>query len=93
MQAPENIQIARIETLQWALIYCRNYSLKPDADMDQVNDLMEAIHDIPGTLLRWPDGAIEIIKLHLSCFNYKKWEGAPDLASYFEHSLDRNTTG
>ncbi len=46
MKAPENIQIATIETLQWAMIYCRNYSLISDANMEQVNELMEAIHDI-----------------------------------------------
>ncbi len=89
MKAPEYINQAVLETLRWTMIFCRNYTLKDDAEIRLVNDLMEATHDVPDILMRWPDGALDEIKLHLGCFDHEKWEGSPNLVGYFESALVR----
>lgn len=88
MNAPDNIVEAVLETLKWAMVYCRNYSLNENADIKQINELMEAIHEVPGITLRWKHDSINEIKMHLACFDYIKWEGAPNLVRYFEDQIE-----
>lgn len=51
-EAPKPIIMATLSTLKWAMVYCRNYTLSKDANIKQVNELMDAIHDIPDHLYR-----------------------------------------
>ena len=92
MNAPDDIVEAVLETMKLTMIYCRNYSLNEDADIKQLNELMEAVHEIPGITLRWKSDSLREIKLHLACFNHQKWEGAPDLVRYFENQMESRQT-
>ena len=90
MKAPDYVIEAVMDTLKWAMVYCRNYTLQEQVDIQQVNQLMDAIHEVPSILCRWPDGALEEIMVHLACFNHTKWNDAPDLVKYLENAIERN---
>ncbi len=92
MKAPDYILEAVMDTLEWAMVYCRNYTLREKPDINQINELMEAIHEVPNIASRWPEGALDEIKLHLGCFDYEKWKDSPNLVSYFENAIERATT-
>ncbi len=92
MKAPEYIIEAVLDTMKLGMVYCRNYSLNKNSNMAQINELMDAMHEVPSILSRWPEGALEEIKLHLSCFDHRKWEGSPNLTSYLENVLEQAKT-
>ena len=93
--APEPILRAGLETVRWALVCCRNWTLRDDCPTRQVNDLMEAIHEVPAMLMHWEGHDLEEIKTHLGCFPAADWRrvtngsdvGVPDLAAWFEQKL------
>ena len=87
-EAPRHVFKAALDTIKWATVYCRNYTLKPDADIKQINELMEAIHDIPDQLYRWDNNGLDSIRLHLRCFDHTKWTGSPNLERYFNDAID-----
>jgi len=88
-KAPEEVIKAILDTLGYATVYCRNYTLRNGAEVQQVNELMEAIHDLPSQIYHWQDDGVERIKLHLECFDHNKWQGSPNLSMYFSDSYDR----
>ena len=87
--APPDVLDAALHTLDRALVYTRNLTLQPTADAaSQVNDLMEAIHAIPGDLTRWAPHSFDTLRLHLGCFRHAHWLGAPDLVRLFDTRLN-----
>lgn len=86
-QAPDYVIKALCNTLHWATVYCRNYTLGENVSIKQINEIMEAIHEVPNMLFRWDDNKIDEVKLHLGCFDSSKWGGAPNLVAHFEESL------
>jgi len=52
-----------------------------------INEVMEAIHEIPRMLIDWERHNLADIRLHLSVFLASRWPGAPDLVSYFDMRL------
>lgn len=52
-----------------------------------INDLMEAIHDIPYQLKTWNDERVDTLRLHLRCFDHTQYPGAPNLLARFEMLL------
>ncbi|WP_044617300.1 hypothetical protein [Gynuella sunshinyii] len=90
MKAPDYVIEAVLDTVKWAMVYCRNYSIDERADIRLVYEIMDAVHDIPDQVYRWSDDdGLDLIRLHLGCFNYSKWKGAPNLVQYFDDALDR----
>lgn len=90
MKAPEDISIAIAKTIKWALIYCCNYTLENNPNIKEINELMEAIHDIPDHPYRWAEGSMNIVKNHFACFDNTKWPNSPNLVKYFENQLSNN---
>ena len=88
-EAPKPIMKATLRTLKWAMVYCRNYTQSKKPNLNQINELMEAIHDIPDQLYRWNDDSMDRLKLHLRCFDSNKWNDSPNLLIYFENELER----
>ena len=85
---PEPILDAALLALHRALIYTRNITLHPDASTPkQVNDLMEAFHEIPDFLVHWDKHDLDELRLHLRCFDHTRWIGAPDFVQVFETRL------
>jgi len=52
-----------------------------------INEVMEAIHEIPRMLIDWERHNLADIRLHLSGFSASRWPGAPDLVSHFDKRL------
>jgi hypothetical protein len=53
--APEPILRAALHVMFWAAVTTRNWTLNDDVSRRQINDLWEAIHEIPDLLCRWRD--------------------------------------
>src|SRR4051812_36753344 len=85
--APEPILRAANETVSWACIFCRNQTIRDGAPVKMINDLMEAIHEIPRMLLDWEHHTVEDLRLHLGCFPAGRWPAAPDLVAFFDRKL------
>lgn len=92
---PEPVLAAPLHTLRWALIYARNLTYQPSTEAArQIHDLMDALHEIPGFLADWCSSRHpEELRLHLACFDHRRWPGAPDLVAVFEHKLAELTLG
>jgi hypothetical protein len=87
MQAPQTILAAALSTLHLALIYCRNITLSKEDRRKEVNEIMEAIHEVPDFLANWQLHDLKELRLHLSCFDSKKWIGSPNLLKIFDAKL------
>ena len=93
--APEPYLSAGLDTVRWALICCRNWTLADSACIKQVNDLMEAIHEVPGMLMNWQPHSLNDLRTHLGCFRFKHWGeltdddavSVPDLVAWFDRRV------
>ncbi|MEN6626477.1 MAG: hypothetical protein ABFD69_09645 [Candidatus Sumerlaeia bacterium] len=92
-EVPTPIQKAANETLHAALVFCRNYSLRKDADPRCIYEVMEAIHEIPQSMNIWVkyNHDLGILRIHLMCFDPARWPGvhAPDLVGIFNNALEK----
>ncbi|MEN6458188.1 MAG: hypothetical protein ABFC63_04605, partial [Thermoguttaceae bacterium] len=72
--APEPILKAALVTIHWATVFARNWTCRPDVPVKMVNDLMEAIHEVPSILIHWNDeNSLDMLIMHLSWFDEKSW--------------------
>jgi hypothetical protein len=85
--APQPVLRAALDVLGNACAFARNATLSPNVSVKMINDLMEAIHDIPSQLTTWDDERIETLRLHLRCFNSEIYPEAPDFLGRFEMLL------
>ena len=85
--APEPVMRAALDVLGHACVFVRNATLAPDASVKMINDLMEAIHDIPFQLKTWNNERIDTLRLHLRCFDSTLYPGAPNFSDRFEMLL------
>ena len=94
--APEPILKAALMTLHWATVFARNWTCCPDVPVKMVNDLMDAIHDVPSILLHWNDEhSFDMLIMHLSCFDEPSWKkqvdetrfSVPCLTAFFRDRL------
>jgi hypothetical protein len=94
--APEPILKVALMTLHWATVFCRNWTLRSDVPVKMVNDLMEAIHELPSTLMHWNDQhSFKGILLQLSDFDARAWKeqvdadifNVPNLTAFFQDRL------
>ena len=88
MLAPDPIVRAVNDTVHWACDFCRNASLRGEADQRMVYELMEAVHEVPRLILKWDVSNIEEVRTHLSCFQSGNWPEAPDLVAYLDGRLE-----
>jgi hypothetical protein len=98
--APEPILKAGLMTLHWATVYARNWTLHPKVPVKMVNDLMEAIHEVPSILMHWSDEhSLDMLNVHLSRFNQERWKqqvdsetfNLPNLVAFFRDRLQEYT--
>ena len=85
--APEPILRAGNDTVSWACIFCRNQSLASTVSAKMVNDVMEAIHEVPRMLVDWEHHDLAEVRMHFGGFQASRWPGAPDLVSHFDRKL------
>ena len=82
MMAPERIMTGALRVLHVAGYTTRNWTLSDTVSRKQINDLWEAIHEIPDLLKRWrPDAEAELM-MYLREYD-EKWP-EPNLKAIFE---------
>jgi hypothetical protein len=95
--APEPILKAGLMTVHWATVFARNWTCRPDVSVKMVNDLMEAIHEVPSILIHWNDDlSLDMLIMHLSWFDEKSWNqqidnnifNVPNLVAFFRDRLE-----
>lgn len=82
MIAPEEILKGALRVLHVAGYTTRNWTIRDEVSRKQINDLWEAIHEIPGLLKRWRPDAEDELKMYLREYN-EKWP-APNLMAIYE---------
>ena len=85
--APQPILLAGLETCHWAWVHVRNATLSPSVDRKHINDVAEALHEIPFFLRSWEHTSLDELRMHLRGFDSKRWLGAPDFLQYFDQKL------
>jgi hypothetical protein len=86
--APEPILRASLKVLHIAAVYTRNWTLNDEVSRKQLNDLWEAIHEIPDLLTRWETttNANEELLMYLKEYD-EKWD-SPSLQNIYNDNLN-----
>lgn len=79
--APEPILRAALQVLFVASYTSRNWTLNDDVSREQLNDLWEALHEIPDLLARWRDDAEQELLMYLDEYD-SKWSSPAFRAVY-----------
>lgn len=82
MIAPEPILRGALRVLHVAGYTTRNWTLSDEVSRKQINDLWEAIHEIPDLLKRWQPDAEDELRMYLKEYD-DKWP-QPGLLSIYE---------
>ncbi len=85
MMAPEPILRASLRVLFIAAHTTRNWTLNEDVTRQQINDLWEAIHEIPDLVCHWRKDAKRELMLYLDEYN-TKWP-TPNLRAAYDQAL------
>jgi hypothetical protein len=93
MIAPDPILRAGLDTVSWACIYARNQSLNESCNVKELNEVMEAVHEVPRILMSWSDTRLREVRTHLGCFSSTRYPGSPDLVAHFDKRLAENEEG
>lgn len=83
--APEHILRATLRVLFIAGCASRNWTLAEEIPRKQINDLWEALHEIPDLLCRWRDDAEEELLRYFDEYN-GNWS-SPDLRAIYDDAL------
>ncbi len=85
--APELILRAALRVLHVAAYTTRNWTLADAVSRQQINDLWEAIHEIPDLIKRWQgdDESLPQLRMYLQEYD-QKWD-SPKLEQIFELAL------
>ena len=95
MLCSERILKAALNTTHRGLVFIRNATLTRDIDPKCLNELAEALHELPAMVQQVQNfrggeaQLIELIRTHLGCFDSSKWPGSPNLVVIFEDELSR----
>jgi hypothetical protein len=86
--APEQILRASLRVLQVAAYTTRNWTLAEDVSRKQINDLWEAIHEIPDLLKRWRGNEESLRDLRMYLKEYDEKWSFPKLEQCFDQALN-----
>jgi hypothetical protein len=86
-QPPENILEAALEVLYLCACSTRNWTLSEEISRRQINDLWEAVHEIPILLTRWRPDAEKELLTYLEEYN-ERW-ASPSLLNRYIDVRDR----
>lgn len=82
--APEPILRAALRVLFVASYTSRNWTLSDEVSRGQLNDLWEALHEIPDLLGRWRDDAEQELLMYLDEYD-SKWS-SPSFRLIYEQA-------
>ena len=86
--APEQILRAALRVLHVAAFTTRNWTLSEDISRKQINDLWEAIHEIPDLIKRWRDDEECLRELRMYLKEYDQRWPSPKLEWLFDQALN-----
>ena len=84
---PPHILKAALRVLWWSAVWTRNSTLGESVSRKQLNDMWEAIHEIPDLLTRWRPGAEEELLMYFACYD-ERWD-SPKLRIFYENEKQR----
>lgn len=87
--APEPVLRAALRVLFVAASTSRNWTLTEEVSRKQLNDLWEALHEVPDLLGRWRHDAERELLMYLDEYDHK-WP-APALRTTYEEELQRSS--
>ena len=85
--APEPVLRAALRVLHVAAYTTRNWTLAEDISRKQINDLWEAIHEIPDLIKRWRDDEECMRELRMYLQEYDQRWSFPKLEEIFDRAL------
>ncbi len=85
--APEPILRASLRVLHIAAYTTRNWTLADEVSRKQINDLWEALHEVPDLLKRWSSDEEGIMELRMYFREYSECWPSPDLEGIFDQAL------
>jgi len=86
---PEPVLEAALTTLHWGLCHGRNFTCQPSEESARrANDLLEALHEIPASIMNWPMSSLEELRTHLADYDEKHWPDGPFLVDFFNARLE-----
>jgi len=84
--APEPILLATLRVVHVAAYTTRNWTLGGEISRKQINDLWEALHEVPSLVARWrPDAETELLR-YFDEYD-SKWPN-PRLRQIYEQHLE-----
>lgn len=83
--APQVVLVAALRVLHVAGYTTRNWTLDDRVSRGQINDLWEALHEVPSLLCRWQDGAQRELEMYFDEYD-RKWP-EPQLRSIYDQAL------
>ena len=85
--APEPVLRASLRVLHVAAYTTRNWTLTEDISRKQINDLWEAIHEIPDLIKRWraDEECMRELRMYLQEYD-RRWQ-TPKLEALFDQAL------
>ena len=88
--APEPILRAALRVVFVAAYTTRNWTLSDEVTRKQINDLWEALHEVPDLVTRWRDDAQEELLRAFDEYD-TKWP-EPRLRAIYEQALGERAT-
>jgi hypothetical protein len=85
--APEPVLRASLRVLHVAAYTTRNWTLGEDISRMQINELWEAIHQIPDLVKRWRGDEECLRELRMYLKEYDQRWGSPKLEEIFDQAL------
>jgi hypothetical protein len=86
--APEPILRGALRVLHVAAYTTRNWTLGDEISRKQINDLWEAIHEIPNLVKRWQGNEESLRELRMYLREYDGRWSSPKLEEIFNQALD-----
>lgn len=84
---PDDVLRGALHVLFIAGVYTRNWTLNDEVSRRQINDLWEALHEVPDLLTRWHDDSSQELERYLQEYK-EKWD-EPDLEAAYRDGMMR----
>jgi hypothetical protein len=88
--APEPILRAALRVVFVAAYTTRNWTLADEVTRKQINDLWEALHEVPDLVTRWRDDAEEELLRYFDEYD-AKW-AEPRLRAIYDQAIGQSST-
>jgi hypothetical protein len=85
---PDDVLRGALRVLFIGGVYTRNWTVSDEVPRKQINDLWEALHEVPDLLTRWREDAEGELLMYLREYQ-EKWP-EPDLEAAYRDGISRH---